>query len=71
MDIENITDSINNMSVDNKYNDELLDFIDALKIQENVKAYLKELIENDNFNNYSEIYNICLENSIELPSPHI
>lgn len=71
MDVENITNTINNMSVDNKYNDELLDFIDTLKISENVKGYLKKLIENDNFSNYSEIYNICLENGIDLPSPYI
>jgi hypothetical protein len=69
-DIEDITDDITNMSFDDKYNHELLDFIDTLKISENIKGYLKKLIENDNFNDYSEIYNVCIENGIELPVPY-
>lgn len=38
-------------------------------ISEELKQHLIHLIQNDCYSDYLEIYNICLENDIELPIP--
>jgi len=48
-------------------NNELLTYIRTLDIDYNLKKYLYDLIENDNHTDYLTIYNICMENDIELP----
>jgi hypothetical protein len=48
-------------------NNELLTYINTLDIDYNLKKYLYDLIENDNHTDYLTIYNICMENDIELP----
>ena len=48
-------------------NNELLTYIRTLDIDYNLKKYLCDLIENDNHTDYLTIYNICMENDIELP----
>jgi hypothetical protein len=48
-------------------NNELINYIYTLTIENNLKDYLCELIENDCHTNYLTIYNICCENDIELP----
>jgi hypothetical protein len=48
-------------------NNELINYICTLSIENNLKKYLCELIENDCHTDYLNIYNICCENDIELP----
>ena len=48
-------------------NNELLTYIHTLDIDYNLKKYLYDLIQNDNHTDYLTIYNICMENDIELP----
>lgn len=38
-------------------------------ISNELKQHLIELIQNDCYSDYLQIYNICLENNIELPIP--
>lgn len=45
----------------------LIEYILQLNISKNIKTRLLFLIENDNYNDYIEIYNILLENDIEIP----
>jgi len=45
----------------------MINYINTLNIDSNIKNHLLMLLENDNYNNYIEIYNICIENDIELP----
>jgi len=64
-DLENIIDNLENIRISEK--NELLTYINTLPIEYNIKKYLYELIENDNYTDYLTIYNICMENDIELP----
>lgn len=45
----------------------MIDYVNRLNIDKNIKDSLIEFIYNDNYNSYLNIYNICLENDIELP----
>ena len=38
-------------------------------ISHDLKQHLIHLVENDCYEDYLQIYNICLENDIELPVP--
>ena len=49
------------------YNQGILAYINHQKIPYEIKQKLIHLVQNDNYNDYLEIYNICLENGIELP----
>lgn len=61
-------DIINNLeNINISTNNELVDYIYSLSIEDNLKIYLCELIENDCHTDYLTIYNICCENDIELP----
>ncbi len=51
----------------NDYQQDLFTFISSLNIDNQLKKHLLELVENDNYRNYIEIYEICLENDIILP----
>lgn len=64
-DINNITDKLNNITI--LEDNDLIIYIRSLNIDNELKEYLINLVYNDNYNNYLEIYNICLENNIELP----
>jgi hypothetical protein len=48
-------------------NKDLIMYIQRLHVTPALKRQLHTLIENDNYNDYMQIYNICLENDIELP----
>jgi hypothetical protein len=48
-------------------NKDLISYIHKLQIRPLLKTQLIQLVENDNYNDYMQIYNICLENDIELP----
>jgi hypothetical protein len=45
----------------------MIDYVNSLKIDQPIKDSLIEFIYNDNYNSYLNIYNICIENDIELP----
>jgi hypothetical protein len=53
------------MGLGNNY--DLVLYVRTLAIPEDVKTQLIYLIENDSYSSYMDIYNICLENDIELP----
>ena len=63
--MDDIIDSFEYISISE--NNELLTYINTLRIDYNLKKYLYDLIENDNHTDYLTIYNICMENDIELP----
>ena len=63
--MDDIIDNFGYISISE--NNELLTYIRTLDIDYNLKRYLYDLIENDNHTDYLTIYNICMENDIELP----
>jgi hypothetical protein len=63
--MDDIIDNLGYISISE--NNELLTYIHTLDIDYNLKRYLYDLIENDNHTDYLTIYNICMENDIELP----
>jgi hypothetical protein len=63
--MDDIIDNFGYISISE--NNELLTYIRTLEIDYNLKKYLYDLIENDNHTDYLTIYNICMENDIELP----
>lgn len=65
MDIDEISDNFNTISI-NEDND-IISYIKTLNIDNLIKKTIIELLYNDNYNSYLDIYNICLENDIELP----
>lgn len=74
-DIDEISDSMNYVYIDDSYlpdthdngKQELASYINAQKIDQYIKELVISLIDNDDYNSYSDIYNICLDNNIELP----
>ncbi len=64
--MDEIDEAFGKMNLGNNY--DLILYIRKLVIDENVKKQLIYLIENDNYASYIDIYNICLENDIELPA---
>lgn len=68
--MDEIIESMDNMSVDptdNHRTDQMIDYVLSLDINYAIKQRLIFLIENDNIDSYIDIYNICIENEIELP----
>lgn len=72
-DIDEIDDIIHEMNymymenVENKSTD-LIAYISSLRnIEQEVKTMLINLVKNDSYESYVDIYNICQENDIELP----
>ena len=63
--MDDIIDNLGYISISE--NNELLTYIHTLDIDYNLKKYLYDLIQNDNHTDYLTIYNICMENDIELP----
>jgi hypothetical protein len=63
--MDDIIDNFGYISISE--NNELLTYINTLDIDYNLKKYLYDVIENDNHTDYLTIYNICMENDIELP----
>ena len=66
-DVDDMIDSFTSINVETPENNELINYIYTLAIDENIKNYLCELIQNDCVTDYLTIYNICCENDIELP----
>jgi hypothetical protein len=63
--MDDIIDNLENIRISE--NNELINYICTLSIENNLKKYLCDLIENDCHTDYLTIYNICCENDIELP----
>lgn len=77
-EIDSITNDLNYVYIDNadsnesnemlvNSNQELIAYIVDQKIDQNIKEIIISLIENDNYNSYCDIYNICMDNNLELP----
>jgi|688.fasta_scaffold00159_61 hypothetical protein len=65
--MEDIQTAFESMGLQHNY--DLITYIRSIKtVDEDMKQHLIHLIENDNYNSYMEIYNICIENDIELPA---
>ncbi len=62
-----LSDCFQTFSLYDGHNKDLIAYIQRLLITPALKKQLIALIENDNHNDYMQIYNICLENDIELP----
>ena len=71
MDIDELVDDMNMMEIQEKstndMQDNMLSYVLSLDIHNFTKQKLIFLIENDNIESYVDIYNICMENEIELP----
>ena len=65
--MDDLIDTFKKTSLTNEESNILIKYIDSLNIDENIKDYLIYLISNDNYCDYETIYNICIENDIELP----
>lgn len=48
-------------------NQDLIDYINKINIDEQIKQTIINLIIENSYPNYEYIYNICVENDIELP----
>lgn len=49
------------------YNQDMINYIRGQNIDDRIKELVIYLIENDSYESYVDIYNICVENNIELP----
>lgn len=69
MNIDSLCDSMNEVYVtENQQNIcDLITYIRNQKIDEQIKNTVENLIRNDNYQSYVDIYNICVENDIDLP----
>jgi hypothetical protein len=63
--MDEIESTFEKMGLGNNY--DLVLYVRTLAIPDDVKTQLIYLIENDSYSSYMDIYNICLENDIELP----
>jgi len=68
-DIDDLVNDNNYLYVDDykPHNTDLVDYITQQTIDENIKQMIINLIYNDNYEDYISIYNICMENDIEIP----
>lgn len=69
MSIDNLCDNMNEIYVteNNQNIRDLITFIRISTIDDQIKNTVENLIRNDNYQSYVDIYNICVENNIELP----
>jgi hypothetical protein len=63
--MDEIISNMENMQIN--VNSDLVLFVRSLNIPQHKKDQLLHLIENDNHRDYVTIYNILVENDIELP----
>jgi len=62
--MDDLVNSMNKMQVEENT---MIEYVRNLNIADDIKERLIEFIYNDNYNSYLNIYNICVENDIELP----
>jgi len=69
--VDEITTGFEHVRVEdtNNINDnhDLISYLESQKIDSEIKQLVINLIANDNYNDYISVYNICVENNIELP----
>lgn len=65
--MDELIDALNSTTLTSNESRELINYINTIDINIYVKKCLAYLIENDNHCDYLTIYNICVENDIELP----
>lgn len=65
MDIDEIINDMNYMYLSD--NQDIVSHITNSNIDEMIKKTIINLIENNDHASYIDIYNICIENDIELP----
>jgi hypothetical protein len=65
--MDEITAKLNSTTLTSNESKELIEYINTIDINIDVRKCLAHLIENDNHCDYLTIYNICVENDIELP----
>ena len=65
--VEEIVQNFNNVSLKDKGDTKMIDYILEQNIDEKIKELVIYLIESDRYESYLDIYNICIENNIELP----
>lgn len=73
MDIDNIIDSMNYVYIDDttkQSQQDLISYIQTQHIDSQIKELVISLIYNDDYNSYLDIYNICIDNNIDLPPLH-
>ena len=63
--MDSLIEQFSNMC--NVHNNDLVTYVYNLSIDPLLKQRLACLIENDSYTDYIQIYNICMENDIELP----
>jgi hypothetical protein len=73
-DIDNITYCMNDVYIDDNYSSDtlnteqdLISYIQSQPIDSHIKNLVISLVDNDDYNSYLDIYNICQDNNIELP----
>jgi hypothetical protein len=69
-EIDDIIHEMNYMYMENVENrsTDLIAYISSLRnIEQEIKTMLINLVKNDSYESYIDIYNICQENDIELP----
>lgn len=74
-DIDNISNSLNYVYIDddnciqesNDNQQQLISYIQSQSIEDHINTIVVSLIQNDNYHSYLDIYNICIDNDIELP----
>jgi hypothetical protein len=69
-EIDDIIHEMNYMYMENVENrsTDLIAYISSLRnIEQEIKTMLINLVKNDSYESYVDIYNICQENDIELP----
>ena len=67
-EIDEITESMSiNFNLYDNNSADIIQYINKLSVSDDIKKNLLFLVKNDNYNDYLSIYNICLENGIELP----
>jgi len=67
INMDEIIDKLNSTTLTSNESRELIEYINTIDINIDVRKCLAHLIENDNHCDYLTIYNICVENDIELP----
>lgn len=67
MDIDDIICDFDNITILENENNNLISYIKSLDIDIIIKNNLLHLIYNNNYTNFIDIYNICIENDIDLP----
>ena len=64
--MDEIIDKLNSTTLTSNESRELIEYNNTIDINIDVRKCLAHLIENDNHCDYLTIYNICVENDIEL-----